>query len=107
MIAMIQSQDAITKIFTLVLIQEQIHQKNVMLAGLCIMNELTKEELVWLRDELQGLINILGSPPIGHRVLNKLISMAESCCEHESVRPLSEVDYVFVCAECNEAIKYE
>lgn len=68
-----------------------------------VLNDFTKEELKYLFRKFM----LTNGDDFEHRLEAKLQSLINNYCEHESVRSISDADYVYVCAQCDKVVKYE
>lgn len=68
------------------------------------MNELTKEELIWLEETMRFDIQNYKQPEIAVKVHRKIQSMLENYCEHEFKKTLAQSGMYFIemCHKCNK-----
>ena len=72
------------------------------------MNDFTKEELEFIkhaiREHYKNKAPIKGSTYVNiwADMINKIQSMIDNYCEHESSGQVSDVDFVEICTQCKE-----
>ena len=75
--------------------------KGIYFMGLSMMNEFTKEELLWLKHEVGVNIESFPNIHIACDIYRKLKSMIDNYCEHSESEPNHDYD-VEQCNKCGK-----
>ena len=67
------------------------------------MNDFTKEELIWLEQEIRLAIDEYQQPEIAYQIHDKVQSMIDNYCAHEN-RKQCNISEQIMCLDCGEEL---